>query len=187
MKMEESVMNKIIGGLLVATLLARPALLKVDFIAYEIYKAQTQLLAVVRGMEEQELHIIVEKDIDEILTDIDQNKRQIHRLLKDKNNVYGQIQTVMQLKAVSRTSLSEEQIVVYKRYVECYTNERQLLADTLSEVNERLDITVDIAKHDIDYSFVYKKLKAVSDSQYDAICNLNSIIDMSQRTLAYIG
>jgi len=183
-------MNKIIGGLLVATMLARPALLRVDFIAYEVYKAHTQLLAIVRKYEEERLQIVVEQDIDNILTDIDTNKRCIRRLLQDKNQVYGQIQTAMQLKAMSRTRMTEAQITVYRQFAEGYHREQAHLADQLVQLDEKFELHAvqkEIVRPNADFDFLYKELKGLSDCQHDAIFNLNHIIEFGRRTLLCIG
>ena len=183
-------MNKIIGGLLVATMLARPALLRVDFIAYEVYKAHTQLLAIVRKFEEEQLQVVVEQDIDDILTDIDTNKRHIHRLLCDKNHIYGQIQTAMQLKAIAHAQMTEAQISIYRQFAEDYDREQTHLADRLVAIDEKLEqhtLQKEIARPNTDFDFLYKELKDLSDSQYDAIFNLNHMIELGQQTLAYIG
>jgi len=181
-------MNKIIGGLLVATLLARPALLRVDFVAYEIYKAHSRLIAIVRKEDEQ-LQVIEEKDIDEILTNIDTNKRHIVRLMKDKNRVYGQIQMTMQTKAMSRERMTEEQIDAYRQFTQRYGQEQAALNDQMAKMDAAIDLhetQKEISKLDTDINYLYKELKGLHDRQHETIFSLSGIIDMSKQTLVCI-
>jgi len=174
----------------VATLLARPALLRVDFIAYEVYKAHSRLIAIVRKYEDEQLHIIEEKDIDELMDDIDMNKRHILRLVKDKNHVYAQIQTTMQEKAKSRIRMTENQIDTYKQFVSQYSSKEDALSDVIMELDKKIKLhetKKELAKPDSDFSFLYRELKDLSDCQYETIFSLNGMIELSQQTLGCIG
>ena len=177
-------MNKFIGGLLVATLLARPTLLRVDFIAYEIYRAHSRLIAIVRKYEDEQLQIIEERDIDELLVDIDTNKQHILRLTKHKNRVFAQIQTTMQEKAKSRERMTDEQINAYQQFTTQYSSQTDELNQTFTQMNIQTKLhetKKEIAKKDTDFSKLYRELKAVNDSQYETIFNLNGLIEAGQR------
>jgi len=183
-------MNKVIGGLLVATLLCRPALLRVDYIAYEVYKAQSRLFEIVRKYEEDELRVIEEKDIEEILTDIDTNRQHIVRLLRDKNNVYGQIQTVMQAKAMAREPMTKEQIDAFQEFTTQYDQKQSSLEERLCEMDERFalkETKMEIIRVDTDFDFLYKELKGLNDCQYDTIFSLHGMIEMAKKALLCIA
>ena len=183
-------MNKVIGGLLVATLLCRPALLRVDFIAYEVFKAQSRLFEIARKYEEDELQVIEEKDIDDILTDIDSNRQHIVRLLRDKNQVYGQIQTVMQAKAIARDAMSETQIDAYRVFTDQYEQAQGSLEVQLTEMDKQFTLketTKEIIRVDSDFNFLYQELKNLNDCQYDTIFNLHGLIEMARKALLCIA
>jgi len=182
-------MNKVIGGLLVATLLCRPALLRVDFIAYEVFKAQSRLFEIVRKYEEDELRVIEEKDIDEVLADIDKNRQKIIRLLRDKNHVYGQIQTVMQAKAIAREPMTEEQIDMFQNFTENYEQKQSVLEEKLTEMDDKFvleEIKHEIIRVDSDFDFLYKELKQLNECQHDTIFNLHGMLEMTRKALACI-
>jgi len=187
---EDDKMNKFIGGLLVATLLARPAMLRVDFLAYEVYKAQSQLLAIVKKYEDERLQIVDADDIDNMLVDIDKNRRCIRRLLGDKNTVYGHIQTTMHVKARARATMTDQQIDSYQAFTAQYEEESSALSRQLSDIEQKMTlqtIKTEIARNDTDLTLLYKELKSLNDSQYDTIFGLTGLIEKGHRTLAAIS
>lgn len=183
-------MKKIIGGLLVAALVSRPSVLSVDVFAYEIYKAQHNIIALVRKYSDESEDKLEAADVDFVFNEIDEGKRKITLLLKDKYNLYGKIQNVMYLKANTKVKMTEEQIATYKQFSDYYNSELDSLNKSLEEMEAQLnlkDVQMEIYKENSSYKYMYTALKAISDKQADIICKLASIIDMGHKTLAALS
>jgi hypothetical protein len=181
-------MNKIVGGLLVVTLLSNPSIMKFDFLAYTIYKAETVIITGVKKEQERIEQAVTSSDVDGILSDIDKNTRSIRGLLKDKYNLISKIQSIMNLKAYTKTVMSDYQIDTFQKFNRYYEIESKNLTETLDNIeNEKIATAKwELLKTDASFQTVYQELKLINDSQYDAIYNLSNIIERGTKTLAII-
>lgn len=181
-------MNKIVGGLLVVTLLSNPSIRKFDFLAYTVFKAETVIIAGIKKEQEDSSRELTPSDVDDILEDIEKNSRNINVLLKAKYNIIGKIQSMMNLKAYTKTVMNDYQINTFQEFNSYYEAESKNLCRTLKVIeDEKIEnAKKEILKIDSDYNAVYSELKTINDYQYDAIYNLNNLIDMGSKTLAVI-
>ncbi len=179
-------MNKIIGGLVVATLLSNPSITKNDLIAYRVFQAQSVILAGIRKEQEEREPSML--DVDDMLEDIDKNSREINTLLQNKYDIFGKIKSILNLKAYTKTVMSDYQIDVYCKFNECYCTESENINKTLNEIEKKHieSVKKEIFRNESNFTAIYKELKTINDCQYDAIFNLNKIIDMGCKTLAVI-
>ena len=183
-------MRKIIGGLLVISLLSRPSLLKIDYIAYEIYKASGLIIKNIRSIQEKTEKEVGLEDVDMAFESIDKNSKGISKLLKDLNNVMGKMNTVMQLKSMTKEVMSEEQVSAFQGFSQYYNEETGVLNETLSTISNKMElknIKLEIASESTDCEEVYNQLKIISDHQYDAIININKIITAAEDTICVIA
>ena len=171
-----------------ATLLTNPALMKNDFMAYQIFHEQAKIIAIVKKEQEEQEKELDALDVGDMLDDIDKNARSINTLLKDKYNIFGRLLAIMNLKAYTKTVMSEYQITAFQEFNTYYEQESEKVNQKLQAIEERqIEIAKkEILKRDSDYSSVYKELKTLNDYQYDAIFDLNNIVEQGNRTLAII-
>jgi hypothetical protein len=162
--------------------------MKFDFLAYTVYKAETVIISGIKKEQEQAAQAVTPADVDGILTDIEKNSRSIKGLLKDKYNIISKIQSVMNLKAYTKAVMSDYQIDTFQKFNQYYETESKTINHTLSSIEtEKIETAKkEILKADASYQTVYKELKAINDCQYDAIYNLNNLIEMGSKTLAVI-
>ena len=124
-----------------------------------------------------------------MMTDITYNNSDIKKLLKNKNNLFGKIQTKMTLNAYTKKELTEEQIQSFQNFYKDYEQKSDRINDTLSEIEQSLalnDAKKEILNDSTDYAAIYDALKEITDRQQDAIINLNNIIEHGEKTLAFI-
>jgi hypothetical protein len=180
-------MNKIIGGLLVVSLLSRPAIFNVEYLAYQVLKAQSQIICVIKKSDEDETEDV--KDINKILTDIDENSRCITSLLKEKRKLVDKIQTRMDLLAYTKTTLNEFQIISFAEFSAIYKNENMALHNTMTKIEDNKEITKvkkEFMKKESDTNFIYNQLKEIMNYQLEAMQTLRSIVLSATNTLAIL-
>lgn len=177
-------MNFIIGGLLMFTLVSTP-LTRIDYIAYEIYKKQNQIITAIKSYRDSKENTI--EEIDELIGEIDKNAKTINHLLKEKNTLNNKLSTVMDLFMFSNKSLSEQQMDNFKTYSDFYREQGEIVKQNLSMVkNENYfkKLSREILINKENYSKIYEELTVIYNYQVKAIDSLNSIIDCSLKTLA---
>lgn len=179
-------MDIIIGGLLMFTLASSP-ITKADHIAYGIYKAQNQMISVIKKYQYNENAEEAETTkIDNLLSSIDDNSKNINRLLKEKNNLKGKIDTVMDLYSYSKTALTNEQMNRFKKYNDLFQKENSNLKENLNKLKDDKyikNLSNQILKNNYDYSKIYNSLENINTYQKKAIINLNALINESKLTL----
>lgn len=181
-------MNKIIGGLLVATLMSNSPLARADFISYQILQAQTVIIAGIQKEREEREKELEVSDLNEMLDDIDKNSREINTLLKNKYDIISKIKSILNLKAHTKTNMNDYQISAFQEFNSCYCRESEIVNKTLDSIETKQieKVKKELCKNNSNYASIYERLKTICDCQYDAIYNLNRIIDMGCKTLAII-
>ena len=177
-------MKKVIGGLLVAALLSRPSLLRIDMIAYEVYKSQQKIILVLKQVINREN--IGPEQIESALADIGNNTREISELLKEKNKITARLETTMDLMAYTRSSLDGEQMAMFRDFHSGLNEESPRIQEALRKIDERKDLTMatqEILHTDANYDFIYDELSAICYYQDDVKMSLNGIIENGQKAL----
>lgn len=183
-------MKKIIGGLLVLSLLTSPYM-KVDIIAYEVYKSQNQIISYVKKYSSQEdaEDEISPVKVEGLMNEIERNNRSINSLLKSNREVIASVHEAVAIKSRTNEKLTEEQMVVYKEFSDYYNKELNDLNRTLSQISDKdvmSKVKSEICSTETDYSGLYNELKGISDNQYNALFNLNGIRSKGEQTLAVL-
>lgn len=187
-------MMKLIGGLLMVSFLSMPSTLKVDYIAYEVYKASDQIIrgiCVVPVQEDETAEEdISQMDIEAAFEGIDRNAKGISRLLKDLNSEMGKMSAVMQLKSITKESMSEEQIQVFSDFSAFYSDGTENLNETLSHISGDINdhaLRSEIMADDTDFNAIYGQLMNITDNQSAAITNISCMIKAAKDTLELIA
>lgn len=178
-------MHKFIGGLLVVSLLSRPAVFNVHDLSYQILKVQNQFVCVFKRDEEEE--IIESIDIDDALLQIENNKRIITSLIKEKDKFISKIQSIMDLFSHSKVILKQEQIKTFSDFsYNCNLENRELHKTLLKlEDSTELDeIKKEFFKKDSNLKIIYSKLKIIINYQVEAIKILEKIIFLAKNTVS---
>lgn len=177
-------MKKVIGGLLVASLLSHPSLLRFDAIAYEILKSQQKIIYAIqkeKAPDESEI-----KKIEDSLAAIGDNSREITELMKDKKKTVAKIQTALDLKAYTRSSMNEEQIALFRTFHSNMNEEASILQEALQKIDNKKDLALakkEILHTNADYELIYRELNEIAEHQRDVVFSLNNMIDCGQKTL----
>jgi len=180
-------MNKFIGGLLIITLLGRPAIIKVDYIAYEFFKSNDVLINYLRKNEISEIEPEKEEDkINLLLKEIDDNKRKINILVKEKKQVVESLEYAMKAKAVSKAPLSEEFILEFKEFNDLYAEKRDFIQTDIDALinTDFNDIQKEMLHSETDYEYIIAEFEQLAESQNSIISFLKSLIDKGNTTLA---
>ena len=180
-------MNKVIGGLLILTLLGRPAIIKVDYIAYEILKSNDIIINYLRKNDILEIEIEKEEDkISLLMQEIDENKRQINTLIKEKKQIVASLENAMKTKAMSREMLSEEFILEFKAFNELYAEEKfSVQAEIDAIINTDLNsIQKEILHNETDYQYIVAEFEQLANSQNSIISFLKNLVGKGNQTLA---
>lgn len=179
-------MKKIIGGLLVVSLLSGPAAVKVNLYAYELIKNQHQIIYVLKKNVDPRDKITKAADVDEAMKALEQNTRTIKTLLKDKNRIVGKIQTALDLRAYAKSPLDESQVNAFADFTALYAEEGGQLQDALTYIDDNKDLMTakkEILHNQTDYEVVLREINAISDSQSNAIDRLTNIIGAGEAVL----
>ncbi|MDR1704119.1 MAG: hypothetical protein LBS19_05485 [Clostridiales bacterium] len=170
------------------SLLSRPSLLRIDYIAYEIRKASDQIIRGIRILEEQEKAAddVSGDAIDAVFDSVDRNSKSIVALLKDMGGSVGELNDTMRRKSAAREHMSEEQIQAFSSFNRYYTDRTAVLNNKLASISGGTgleSIKNEIMSDDTDYAQLYDKLNSITDNQYDAIAAINGIIRAAKDTL----
>ena len=180
-------MNKVIGGLLILTLLGRPAIIKVDYLAYEVFKSNDSLINYLRKNDIFKTEQGKEEDrISLLMKEIDENKRQINTLVEEKKQIVASLEGVMKTKVMNREILSEEFMLEFKEFNELYAEKRDSIQ---SEVEMLINtdfnsIQKEILHNETDYEYIVAEFGQLADSQNSIISFLKSLVSKGSQTLA---
>ena len=180
-------MNKVIGGLLILTLLGRPAIIKVDYIAYEILKSNDIIINYLRKNDVLEIEIEKEEDkISLLMQEIDENKRQINTLVGEKKQIVASLENTMKTKAMSREILSEEFILEFKEFNELYAEERNSVQAEINAIinTDFNSIQKEILHNETDYEYIIAEFEQLAYSQNSIILFLKNLVNKGNQTLA---
>jgi len=178
-------MNKLIGGLLILSLLGRPALLRVDYIAYEFYKSNSVIISFLKKD-----NVVIEEDdeeekIDELMKVIDDNKRYISDLVSQKNKVVDNLDDIMRQKAMARQTLNNEFILEFQQFNELYNAEKNTVESSI-DVLSNADfngIQQEMLHTETDYEYIVAEFEEVIESQNSIISFLEGLINKGKQTL----
>ena len=180
-------MNKVIGGLLILTLLSRPAIIRVDYIAYEVFKSNNILINYLRKNDIHEIESEKEEDrIDILMTEIDYNKRAINTLMKEKKQIVADLEKAMKNKAIAREILSEEFILEFKEFNELYEREKSAIqADINAMANTDFNsIQKEILHTETDYEYIVAEFEQLTKCQNSIISFLKDLVSKGNQTLS---
>lgn len=165
-----------------ASLLSGPATEQMDSYAKEVFAEQTVSIDQERASKENSEQV----KIDELMSYINEKNRSLKTLLKEKAKVVSKIQTVMDLRAYTKTPLNERQISSFSDFTGFYAEKAGALQETLKKIVHQKDLRItkkELLHNQADYSMIFNELKSLSDTQSDAIYVLHSIIESGERTL----
>jgi hypothetical protein len=178
-------MNKIIGGLLVLSLLGRPAILRIDYVAYEFYKSNRIIIDYVRKNDE---YILNERDgdVDRLFKDMSFNKTYIDRLSEEKNSLVRDIKNLMHTKARQKKAFSDEFICELKTFNDLYDRERGEVKNSINQIEDfdTNGIQQEILHKDINYDYILSEFEHVIKSQNKVIAFLEGVIYSGRRALS---
>jgi len=179
--LERGCMTKIIGGLLVASLLSGPTAEHMGQHTNEITMKISEYNLEVENKEKTE-----QVKIEELMGKIDEKNRSLKSLLKERKKVLVKIQALMDLRAYTKTPLNERQISLFSDFTGFYTEKAGALQETLKKIDFQKDLQTtkkELLHNQADYSMIMNELMSLSETQSDAICYLHSIIESGERTL----
>lgn len=169
-------MNKLLGGLLVVSLLSSP-MTKIDFIAYELLKAGHTIIK--RAEDYTEERQVAREDVDSALASINNNSRCLNALLSEKTYALEKVKTVMDSKIRSNQAMTEKQMEEFKAFNDSLAKENETLKSRLKNIksNDAInDAMNELLDDRTDYNLVYNWLSVIYENQCEAICSLNSMI-----------
>lgn len=177
-------MNKIIGGLLVLSMLSRPGIIKVDYFAYEIYKSNASIINYLKRTEAPVLNYDKE-EIDMIMTEIDNNKRQITELVELKNDSLKQMDSILKEKSVKKVLLTSEQMEKFAAFSKFYSTRSENVREKMDYVSsdDLNDIQQQVLHNDINYRYIYEKFEGIAKNQNEIIDYLTVIINEANDTI----
>ncbi len=170
-----------------AVLLANPYLLHEE-IRDHLYYSRTGIHDYSKKHSVVHFDCIDEDTVSELLSEIDENSRNINGLLQDKFTLVTNIDNKLYLKSKSRVNLSETQIALYKMFNELYDKNNAKISGEISDLQE---IELQSAsklffKSDSSLSALFKKLKTIADKQLTIIDGLKELIETATFTLAVL-
>ncbi|MBE6013336.1 MAG: hypothetical protein E7234_12405 [Lachnospiraceae bacterium] len=178
-------MIRIVGGLLVLSMLSGIERHDVNLIAYELYKSKTAIFDNLERDYDVVDKAYTEKDIESIMSDMDHNKRYISELIDKKKNSLARIENILKEKADNKIYLTKGQIDKFNEFSKLCEEERGNVQDSL-ELITNIELN-DIQKHmlhkDIDYDYIYRELYNIVKGQNDIIEYLNKIIREADNTI----
>ena len=180
--------RKLLGGILVITLIVKPSIFTVEILAYEMFRANKQAIQIMQKKDdeyEKTLKEVDSIDVDRIIFNIENNANNIKNLLQEKNKVVSNVQALMDLRSYEKTNLSELQITAFQEFTSCYQQEVVKLEATLNSLQETdfLLVRNEILKTESDYNIILSELQVISEKQYEVIYSLNSIIDAGNEVI----
>ncbi len=174
-------MKRIIGGLLVVSLLSKPNFVCVSALAYDIFTEDNKLVCVIKKEPEEINAGIVIAEINETLKEIQNNSKIINELLIEKNKIMCKIDTSLNLMRYAKKTLNDEQIKTYKTFMEKYYSETEAIKKSLEAIDKKKNLNAvknEVLHNNIcDYAIAYDELKAMKDCQDDVILRLESVIE----------
>ena len=123
-----------------------------------------------------------------LFDDIDKNSKDINSLLVDKYNIIGKIHAIMNLRAYSKTRLTDAQILQYVDFNKVYGEELNAVNENLGKI-ESINLEsakLELLKPDADIDSLVNELREISSSQTTAISSLTNIIDVGSKTLSVL-
>ena len=181
-------MIRIVGGLLIITVMSNITIWKHEIIKLQAYKATTQIIS---GTSTEEVSVgeeeIFAAEVESMMENVDANIHTISVLLKDKYNVNGKIAATMCAKAKAKAVMTEEQIELFQDFSKNYAELSESVNLTLNEIEGKLTLKnaqESIFKEENGFYEISRELEQITKSQSSAITWLKSIIDMGNRTLA---
>ena len=177
-------MNRIIGGLLVMTLLSRPVSIDPS-VYYEKYTTFVQSFEAIKREEDEEISAA---KIDDLFKGIEKNNRKIKRLLKSKYDLHVKIQAAMEVRSKISLPMTETQMSAYQSYYSQYSESRIELNLKLDEIER--DCRIDGQRESFSLvpnrTSLYNQLKRIYKNQMAAIYELICLVELSSKTFAII-
>jgi hypothetical protein len=124
--------------------------------------------------------------IDELITDIKENNRNLATLLNEKNTKLAKIQTLLDFRAYTKAPLNENQMDSFSHFSGFYSERAVDLKRTLSELDSGTQLKEAkkaLLHNNYNYTVVFDELKQFNDMLVSAICCLTNIIERGYLTL----
>lgn len=147
-----------------------------------IIKDTTKLLTSIKW----NVHAQNTNKIDKILIKMSDAMKEMSQLFKESDLLKMQIKTVMDVKVISNTKLTNEQMEQYKN---CWIDIKNIKKDvdekmiTLSNSNGMKFAQNEIILEDMNTKYIYAILKKAYTLQADIILSLNKIVDIEKNTM----
>jgi len=180
-------MNKLLGGLLILTLMGRPAIIKVDYIAYEFLKSNDIIINYLRKNDILEIRQEDEEEkIRFLMKEIDDNKRAINTLIKEKKQIVENLEGTMKNKAAARDTLSEEFILEFREFNQLCTEKSDCIHEDIDALinMDFNDIQKEMLHSETDYAYIIAEFEQLSENQENIISFLRRVVSKGNRTLA---
>ncbi len=168
------------------SLLSRPSVLSISYLAYEVFKNENKIVYVIKSNNDEKNFIKLPKSIDNMLVEVEDNTRNISLLLKERTKVVNKIETNLDFLRYAKINLNEKQVDSFASFVS-YSGEQGLkLKQTLQKIESLKslkNVKKELLHNDADYSLVYNELEQLNNYQFEAIACLNGIISAGENVL----
>lgn len=170
-------MYKVIGGIIVISLLTTSPLKKTDYKASQIIELNDEIISAVKN---DNIEALYHESINTLMTKANENNININSLLVHKTDLVDKIQNIMDTSAQSNVYFTEEQIIKFSEFTNVYMEERENLQSKLESLYEDTDLKSlqqQLLSSDINYDDIVNKLYKLVNNQEEAKQVLEKLVD----------
>ena len=160
-------MDKILNSIMLFSLISTP-IDKFQSKAYKLYTNNTKI----QRKENQKIEV---EDINNIMSEIDNNFNIILNLLEEKNTLSQGIKQKFNEKIKNKEKLSKEQISCYQEYNNIVGEEEKNISFYNTKIHNKKDMIQlenEMLSNTNNFSIIYKKLTAILNNQIKVIASL---------------
>lgn len=176
-------MYKVIGGIIVISLLTTLPLKNTDYTSNQTIKLNDEVISAVKDDNKKALY---HESIDTLMTKANENNININYLLVHKRDIINKIQNIMDVSAHSNINFTEEQIIKFNEFTDNYIKERESLQTKLEMVYQYENLKSlqqELLSSNINYDDIVAKLYNLANNQEEAILLLEKLVNIGVDTL----
>lgn len=162
---------------------------ELDKFSYQLVKTQERIRRLLIGQYYIDRRI-KEDDIEDLLFELEDNSEYLDVLLKSHNEITQKIQTTMDLFASANKCLSPKQIDGYQKYCDEYEKSKQSVIELFNEIEQGYFIEKAkkvLYSNESDLMELYMSIVQISDKQFVAILQLQSMLALSEDTASLLN
>jgi len=182
---EVNSMKKIIGGLLVMTILTSPSYVAKADGGFDMLRAlRSPVYVVWAAVDNNDANSL--DAINQKMSAIDANRRRISVLLDNRNQMLAQIQTKMDFYSQTRAALPPEKINAFANFMSYSADAWPQIKSSLNEIGEPGNfsgVSGEIMSDDTDYEYISVELSDMLAAQESVTGKLNAYIGKGNELL----